>query len=333
MTNILIDSVWIYFVLWALLLLVVKYFFNFKPKFVVPVSHLNSRWNIILKISKVLFVVIILLSFFNIQFLVGKTIETQKNIPIQILFDVSLSMTADDIKPSRFDAAKSAVSGLMRALEWYSFSIITFSWIPFVYMPFSDDLNSMSLYRESTDLTDFPPVNDFVWTAVWDALILAMENMNASFSTGVNNSLVRQGSGEQKVIVLITDGDSNVGYDPIQLIPALQDENIVVFALGVGEQNYLIGYDYFDTPVKTSINTSLLVTLAEKTGGRFYRVLDKEKFWSVFEEIVKVVRAQEKDLVVNQYRRLNRILYPLAIFFLLIILWMRIFVLKKVVNN
>lgn len=105
-----------------------------------------------------------------------------------------------------------------------------------------------------------------------------MENMNASFSTGVNNSLARQGSGEQKVIVLITDGDSNVGYDPIQLIPALQDENIVVFALGVGEQNYLIGYDYFDTPVKTSINTSLLVTLAEKTGGRFYRVLDKEKF-------------------------------------------------------
>ncbi|NOZ44994.1 MAG: VWA domain-containing protein [bacterium] len=57
------------------------------------------------------------MSFFHIQFLTGKTLYRPKNIPIQIVFDVSLSMSSQDISPSRFDVAKHAVSTLMQSLN------------------------------------------------------------------------------------------------------------------------------------------------------------------------------------------------------------------------
>ncbi len=253
--------------------------------------------------------------------MVGKTIERQKDIPIQILFDVSLSMTADDIKPSRFDAAKMAVSRLMKNLSWYNFSLITFSGIPFVYMPFSHDFKSMSLYWNATTLANFPPVEEFVGTAIWDALILAMENIDHYNSGGDQTG--------PKVVVLITDGDSNIGYDPVQLIPSLQDNNIIVFSLWVWAEDYLIWYDYFDTPVTTSINTTLLADISKKTGWRFYRILDEKSFSPVFDDIVGVVRAQEREKVVKQYWELNKLLYVLVIVSLVGLLWWRISLLKK----
>ncbi len=332
MWNIVVSHKGVYILLIALFLLLLKYFFNFKPKFILPRKFLLKKLRLwwfrqrsyriwFFVVLKYVLIISVLLSFLQIKFLVGKTIERQKDIPIQILFDVSLSMTADDIKPSRFDAAKMAVSRLMKNLSWYNFSLITFSGIPFVYMPFSHDFKSMSLYWNATTLANFPPVEEFVGTAIWDALILAMENIDHYNSGGDQTG--------PKVVVLITDGDSNIGYDPVQLIPSLQDNNIIVFSLWVWAEDYLIWYDYFDTPVTTSINTTLLADISKKTGWRFYRILDEKSFSPVFDDIVGVVRAQEREKVVKQYWELNKLLYVLVIVSLVGLLWWRISLLKK----
>jgi len=64
---------------------------------------------------------------------------------------------------------------------------------------------------------------------------------------------------------LITDGDSNIGFDPMQVISYYQKTQIPLFVLGVGQENYLIGRDVWNNEVVTNINLSLLQQLADKT--------------------------------------------------------------------
>ena len=67
------------------------------------------------------------------------------------------------------------------------------------------------------------------------------------------------------IVILITDGDSNIGFDPTQVISYYQKTQVPLFVLGVGQENYLIGRDAWDTDVTTNINLPLLQQLAEKT--------------------------------------------------------------------
>lgn len=53
--------------------------------------------------------------------------EIYQTVPVQILFDVSLSMAANDIDPSRFAAAKQMVDQLLSNWSSYPISIILFS--------------------------------------------------------------------------------------------------------------------------------------------------------------------------------------------------------------
>ncbi|MEI8008429.1 MAG: VWA domain-containing protein [bacterium] len=56
-----------------------------------------------------------------------KQVVVQKNLPIQIVLDVSLSMAANDLTPSRFVAAKTSLISLIQQLDGYYVSLITFS--------------------------------------------------------------------------------------------------------------------------------------------------------------------------------------------------------------
>ena len=63
----------------------------------------------------------------QLSFVTDKQVVTEKNIPIQIILDVSLSMSANDIQPSRFVAAKTSLISLIKQLDGYDISLITFS--------------------------------------------------------------------------------------------------------------------------------------------------------------------------------------------------------------
>ena len=67
------------------------------------------------------------------------------------------------------------------------------------------------------------------------------------------------------IVILITDGDSNVGFDPVQVTSYYQKLDIPVYILGVGQTNYLIGRDAWNDVVTTDINPALLQQLADAT--------------------------------------------------------------------
>lgn len=275
------------------------FFFNFKPKFIFPTKYFDQNKYILFKIVNLLLVLSILILPLDLQFVSDKKIITQKILPVQIIFDVSISMAADDIKPSRYDAAKTALLKLMTTLEGYNISLIAFSGIPLIYIPFSTTTEATIAKFQDTNLSDFPPTEDFVGTAIGDALLLGIRNLD---------KIRLQDPDYPWIIILITDGDSNKWYNPLQVLSIIQKKKVPVFALGVGESDYLIGYDKRWSPVQTSINIPLLQEVTRQTWGEFYRVLQESNFDEFFSYLKDVIKAQEKQKIENQYLVLNQYL-------------------------
>ena len=272
------------------------FFFNKKPKFLLPFSFFNKkRWFFSVFLSLILFFSVLLLPL-RFSFIRDKQIVVEKDVPIQIIFDVSLSMAATDIEPSRFIAAKKSLIELVDKLDWYYISLLVFSGKPFIYIPFSSDSSSIISKLETMNLWDFPPVPDFLWTAIGDALLLGVSNVEYFSNQEIYNPWI---------VILITDGDSNVGFDPLQVLSYYQKIGVSLFVLWVGKENYVIGRDSWNTNIVTDINVSLLQNLAKKTGWKFYRVLWENSFDVFFEEIIEDVFIYQQEKVQYTFWELN----------------------------
>jgi len=298
----------------------VLFFFNQKPKFIVPSKQLKQRsWLVYNSLLWLLLLCAVLLPL-QISFITDKQVLGEKNIPIQIILDVSLSMSANDIQPSRFVAAKNSLISLIQQLNGYYISLITFSWKPFVYIPFSSSSSAITTKLQSMNLGDFPPVKDFLWTAIGDALLLGTQNLQ---------QFAHQETYKPGIVVLITDGDSNVWFDPMQVISYYQKTQVPLYILGVGQENYLIGRDTRNTDITTNINPILLQQLADKTWGKFYRILGQQSFNDFFTQLSKDIIDHQQQKIQNIIRKLNDYLMYVLVFALLGLLGFMLFIRYK----
>lgn len=299
----------IFYSLLLLLVLFILYFlFNFfRPSFVLPKSSLNKAKSRIKSFLLIGIVVIALLLPLNISWVKDKVFYKKKTLNIQVIFDVSLSMTADDIKPSRFQWAKDSVYNLVENLPWYNFSMISFSWIPFVWSPFSDATDAILTKIGNMSMWDFPPTRKFVGTAIWDSLILAVDN------------LMEASKKDEKpgIIILITDWDSNKWVDPLQAAKIAKSKDIPIYTLGIWRSDYLVWRDKFWGDVRTEINLDLLEDISKESWGTFYRVLSKKDFEDIFAEISNYVKSKEKINIQYEYWYLNNYLYIIFSLFVL----------------
>ncbi|MCX6823726.1 MAG: VWA domain-containing protein [candidate division SR1 bacterium] len=286
----------------------VFFFFNKKPKFLVPLKHINQRSRWVYNIFLGIFILCVVLLPLRVSVVSDKHVVVDKNIPIQIILDVSLSMAANDLSPSRFVAAKKSLISLIQQLDGYYISLITFSGKPFVYVPFSSSSSAIVAKLHSMNLGDFPPVKDFLGTAIGDAMLLGVENLQ---------QFTNQETYKPGIVILITDGDSNIGFDPMQVVSYYQKTAVPLFVLGVGQENYLIGRDSWNDEVTTNINLTLLQQLADKTGGKFYRVLGEKSFDSFFSELSQNIVSHQQQKIQNIFWELNDYLVYILTFSLL----------------
>jgi len=298
----------------------VFFFFNKKPKFLVPLSYIKQRSWFVYTILLWLLIISVILLPLRISIITDKHVVVEKNLPIQIIFDVSLSMSANDINPSRFVAAKKSLISLIHQLDGYHISLITFSWKPFVYIPFSSSASAIIAKLDAMNLGDFPPVKEFLWTAMGDALLLAVGNLQ---------QFTDQKTYKPWIVILITDGDSNIGFDPLQVISYYQKIQVPLFVLWVGQENYLIGRDTWNDAVTTNINTTLLQQLADKTWGKFYRVLGEKSFDEFFAELSQTIISHQQQKIQNILWELNDYLLYFIVVSLLGLLIFRLYIRYK----
>ena len=128
-------------------------------------------------------------------------------------------------------------------------------------------------------------------TAIGDALATAV-------------SRLKESTAKSRIIVLVTDGDSNVGsVDPMTGGELAKGYGIRVYSVAIGREGRVampfVQKDVFGRQVKTyqyfdnSINPELLRSISALTGGKFYRVEDDvKKFREVFVDIDQLERTK-----------------------------------------
>ena len=288
---------WIIISIILIVIIIWLYLFPYKPRFVAPQTRQNQRHTILNSIA----IIAMILLPVNIQFSQSSQVETIYQTPVQILFDVSLSMAANDIQPSRFAAAKTMVDQLLQWRNNYPTSIILFSGIPFVHTAFGTHTDSVRAKWATTHLGQFPPVPQFVWTAIGDALLLGIQNMESSdFGSGI--------------MILITDGDSNIGYEPQAVLSILQKKNIPLYTIGIGKSDdFTVWYDYFGGQILTTYNPDFLEKLSEATGGKSWVIQSNDDIANITEQIMQTIQSRVVAIDTYPLFSLNKVLILILI--------------------
>lgn len=184
----------------------------------------------------------------------------RKGRDIIIAMDVSKSMLADDIKPTRLEKAKQFVSKVIDALPNDRIGLIWFAGKAYLPMPLTADEGAAKMFVQSANPDDIPTQG----TVIGEALQLAAQ----SFS---------EQSKRYKIVVLITDGEDH-DENAVENAQRLKEQGILLLTIGLGtEEGSTITEpgttefkkDKMGQTVISRLNETLLKKMATANGGMY----------------------------------------------------------------
>lgn len=140
----------------------------------------------------------------------------KKGVELMIALDVSNSMMAQDIKPSRLEKAKMAIARMVEKLSNDKVGLIVFAGDAYVQLPITTDYSSAKLFLSGIN-TDVVPVQG---TAIGAAIDLAAKSFTPETETS-------------KAIIVITDGENHQD-DAVAAAQRAHEKGIAVHTIGMG---------------------------------------------------------------------------------------------------
>ncbi len=137
---------------------------------------------------------------------------------IVVAIDTSDSMLAEDAQPSRLEAAKREVLGLIARLQGDRVGIVTFSSQAFLYCPLTTDYDAAAMFLDSIDAE----VTSGAGTALREAIAASMRAFEA-------------GEGQEKAMVLVSDGE-DWGEGALAAARTARAEGTKIHAIGIGTE-------------------------------------------------------------------------------------------------
>lgn len=240
-----------------------------------------------------------------------------EGIDIILCIDVSGSMTAQDFKPNRMEAAKNVAMDFVSHRPTDRIGIVIFAGESFTQCPLTTDqyvLRSQIQQIRNGLLED--------GTAIGSGLATSVDRLRNSKS-------------KSKIIILLTDGVNNGGLiDPSTAKEIAKTFKIKVYTIGVGTDGYAPTPQNTDLGVviqneKVSIDEKLLKNIADETGGQYFRATDNKSLTNIYKEIDKLEKSKVE---ITKFSRFTEKYYPLifaALFFIFIELLLKYALVKK----
>ncbi len=211
----------------------------------------------------------------------------ESGIDIVMVLDVSLSMLIQDMgENNRMDIAKETFRTFIEGRSNDRIGFVIFSGEPLTMAPPTLDYGLL-LSQLNTVQPGAQGLRD--GTAIGDGLALAINRLKKS-------------SAKSRVIILLTDGDNNVGrIDPITSGDLALGYGIKVYSIAIGTEGRVrqpfpqqtpMGVVYQYAWVENRLNPSLLKEISEKTNGKFYRVTEEKALQEVFRNIDKLEKSE-----------------------------------------
>ena len=172
---------------------------------------------------------------------------------VMLVIDTSGSMDASDVSPTRLDAARSAAHSLVDKLPNNArVGLIGFSTYPIVASPLTDNRDTVASAIDGLQAGG--------GTATGDALALAIKELTPATKTATNGAA-------PTMIVLLTDGVTNRGSDPLQAAQDAKAVGIPIQTIGVGSRDPSV--TVHGQPVG-GVDEQALTNIAGATGGKYY---------------------------------------------------------------
>ena len=215
---------------------------------------------------------------------------------VVLAMDVSSSMVADDVEPTRMDAAKIAAKSIVdRRPASARIGIVAFGEGGLIVNPPTDD--DQALYATIDRLE--PSSGTSLGTGIQTALNLALSasGPGSPESTADDESGPR-GAFAPAVIVLLTDGENTEPPEPLEVAQAAIDRGVRVHTVGIGTQDGTIievdGFNLF-----TQLNEPVLQEIALQTEGDYFEVEAIEDLASVYEGLETEFKVEPTEVEVT----------------------------------
>jgi len=200
---------------------------------------------------------------------------TREGIDIVMAMDASASMLSKDFRPNRLEAAKAVASEFVEDRPFDRVGVVVYEGESFTQVPLT---------------TDHRVVQDGL-NALETGRVEGGTAIGMGLATAVNR--LRKSDAKSKVVILITDGENNSGQiEPQDAAQLARLESIRVYTVGVGtigrakspvrqrpDGSYI--YDW----VEVNIDEPTLKSIAQETGGRYFRATSGDKLKEIYTEI------------------------------------------------
>ncbi len=224
--------------------------------------------------------------------------------------DVSGSMRSRDIQPSRLQAAEEAAFNFIQHQKAHTqIGLVAFSTFAEIIQPPTSNQAELQVALDSLTVGRRTAIGSGILTAI-DAISLVDKNVARSITDtqpGVEPTPVPKGDYAPDIIVLLTDGDSNSGIDPLVAAQQAADRGVRVYTIGFGtvngpspEQSPFGGGGFFGGGggggfgggggggggfgggFRLGLNEPVLKQIAAMTGGTYHLASSASELESVF---------------------------------------------------
>jgi len=241
---------------------------------------------------RITYFVLLIIALLGPSFGYGKkTIQTVGK-DIYIAVDLSESMNAEDIPPTRLEKIKFELKNLVDQLPTDRIGLIIFSSEAFLQTPLTYDKSALHLFIQTLG-TKLVPTRS---TDFYPPLRLALDKHLEIKQSGTENLYA-------KVVLLVTDGE-DFGEDTEDILDEMVSKGIRLFTLGVGTRQGgkivtpqgIYKKDKEGKDVVSKLNYQTLMRLAEKTDGMFFEISnDKNEMPQLIAEI-QAIKGQKMDV-------------------------------------
>ena len=227
-------------------------------------------------------------------------------VDIVVALDLSGSMISEDFvvrggRVNRFNMARAVLKQFIDQRPNDRIGLVVFAVQAFIATPLTLDHDFL---QENLDRLEIGTINADQ-TAIGDAL-----------STALNR--LRELKSKSKIVILMTDGQNNAGkVDPLTAAEAAQALGAKVYTIGIGTRGlapmpvFMNGQKVGYRQMPVDIDENTLQKIADKTGGKYYRADNAERFQQIYAEIDKL---EKTEAIINKFTQFDE-LFPWLVSF------------------
>ena len=278
------------------------------PMISAMMSEVSITRQIASGIASLLGIALLIVALLQPQWGQADQLVSRSGIDVVFALDLSRSMLAQDVAPSRLDAAKKEISTTLKQLAGDRAGLVVFTSVSFAQSPLTSDYGALRFYLRKLKPGQMPMGGTSVGRAIFDGVDLLIGNDEKR-----EDGSPTMKRAKNQIIVLITDGEDHES-DPMAAARQAHDENIHIVTVGLGsakgeriptynQDGSISGYqrNRKGELVYSKLDASTLKKIASETGGVYIPYKGENSVAYALVDYINALEKSELEAMMKQH--------------------------------